>query len=91
METQLGKAQEELVAIGAAIAANCEPCLTHHVGLARQAGLTDAELMAAVVVARRVKETPARIILQAAHRLVGTGDGSSTEPSTGPSTSGCCG
>ncbi len=91
METTLTKAQEELVAIGAAIAANCEPCLAHHVRLAREAGLTDLDLQAAVVVARRVKETPARLILQAAHRLVSTGDPSSTEPSTAPSTSGCCG
>jgi AhpD family alkylhydroperoxidase len=91
METTLTKAQEELVAIGAAIAANCEPCLAHHVRLAREAGLTDLDLQAAVVVARRVKETPARLILQAAHRLVSTGDRSSTEPSTAPSTSGCCG
>jgi AhpD family alkylhydroperoxidase len=91
METTLAKAQEELVSIGAAIAANCEPCLTHHVRLAREAGLTDADLLAAVAVARRVKETPARLILQAAHRLVSTGDGSATEPSTGPSTSRCCG
>ena len=91
METPLGKAQEELVAIGAAIAANCEPCLVHHVRLARAAGLTDAELQSAVVVARRVKETPARLILEAAHRLVSAGDQPSTEPSTKPSTSGCCG
>lgn len=89
METTLSKAQEELVSIGAAIAANCEPCLAHHVRLAREAGLTDAELQAAVVVARRVKETPARLILQAAQRLVG--DRSSTEPSTEPPTSRCCG
>ena len=87
MNTTLAKAQEELVSIGAAIAANCEPCLAHHVRLAREAGLTDAELRAAVVVARRVKERPARLILQAAQRLVGTSD----RPAPEPSTSDCCG
>ena len=29
-------AVDELVAIGAAIASNCEPCLEHHVGRARE-------------------------------------------------------
>ena len=87
MDTILAKAQEELVSIGAASAANCEPCLAHHVRLAREAGLTDAELRAAVAVARRVKETPARLILQAAQRLVGAGD----QPATQPLTSKCCG
>ena len=91
MDTILAKAQEELVSIGAAIAANCEPFLAHHVRLAREAGLTDAELRAAVAIARRVKETPARLILQAAQRLLTTDDQPSTEPSSERSTSGCCG
>lgn len=86
MQTTLAKAQEELVAIGAAIAANCEPCLTYHVRAAREAGLTDAELQAAVVVARRVKEMPARLILEASQRLLASG-----EASPAAARSGCCG
>jgi AhpD family alkylhydroperoxidase len=65
-------AVEELVAIGAAIASNCEPCLEFHVAKARELGVADEEIAQAVETARRVKETPARSILRAADELLGT-------------------
>lgn len=73
MNTGLSKEQEELVAVGAAIAANCEPCLKFHFGKGFEAGLSADQLEAAVAVARRVKETPARLILEAAERLLAPG------------------
>lgn len=87
MEATLSKDQEELVSIGAAIAANCEPCLTYHVRKAREAGVTDRQLRAAVAVAQAVKETPARLILQAADRLLTPVVGAPPEPAK----AGCCG
>jgi AhpD family alkylhydroperoxidase len=65
-------AVEELIAIGAAIASNCEPCLDYHVGVARELGVADEEIAQAVKTARKVKETPARSILRAADELLGT-------------------
>ena len=79
--------REELVAIGAAVGANCEPCLRYHLQKAREAGLTDGQLRAAVAVARTVKETPARLILQMADRLLVPGDPTSPEPAKAA----CCG
>jgi AhpD family alkylhydroperoxidase len=65
------QAVDELVAIAAAVASNCEPCLEYHVGLARELGVADEEIARAVKTARRVKETPARSILRAADELLG--------------------
>ena len=87
MEATLSKEQEELVAIGAAVAANCEPCLKYHLREAAEAGLTDDQLRAAVTVAQKVKETPARLILEAADRLLGPAG----RPSPVPAKAGCCG
>lgn len=86
MGSVLSTEQEELVAIGAALAANCEPCLKYHVRKGREAGMTDAQLRAAVALARTVKETPARLILEVADRLLAPGEQVSTEPAK----AGCC-
>lgn len=88
MEATFSRDQEELVAIGAAVAANCEPCLKYHVRKAREAGLTDDQLRTAVSVARKVKETPARLILEAADRFLAPDDRPSSEPAA---KAGCCG
>ena len=42
--SELSFRDRELVALGAALAANCVPCVQHHIPQARDAGLTDAEL-----------------------------------------------
>ena len=87
MEATLSKEQEELVAVGAAIAANCEPCLKYHFRKAQEVGLTEDQLRTAVTVAQHVKETPARLILEAADRLLGPGG----RPVPEPAKAGCCG
>jgi AhpD family alkylhydroperoxidase len=61
----------ELVAIGAAIACNCEPCFKYHYDQARKLGLSDADMRRAVDMAQMVKDTPARAILKLAERYVG--------------------
>jgi len=62
----------ELVAIGAAIAANCEPCFKYHFHQARKLGVTPKDVASAVAVAQTVKETPARAVLALAERYVGS-------------------
>lgn len=62
----------ELVAIGAAIGANCEPCLKYHYNEARRLGIDSETMAAAVRVAQSVKDTPARSILDLAAKLLGT-------------------
>jgi AhpD family alkylhydroperoxidase len=60
----------ELVAIGAAIAANCEPCFKYHYQQARKLGVSREDMMRAVKTAQSVKETPAKAMLQLAHRFL---------------------
>jgi len=63
-------AVDELVAVGAAIASNCEPCLEYHVARARELGVADADIRRAVTTANRVKDTPARHITGFAESLL---------------------
>ncbi len=60
----------ELVAIGAAIASNCEPCFKFHYDQARKLGVADADMRRAVDLAQKVKETPARAVLELASRYL---------------------
>lgn len=45
---------QELIAIGAAVAAHCQPCVTYHVDKAKSLGLTEAEIQEAVAVGEAV-------------------------------------
>lgn len=47
---------EELIAIGAAVSAHCQPCLTYHVASARGLGLTEADIRTAMEIGQRVGE-----------------------------------
>jgi AhpD family alkylhydroperoxidase len=60
----------ELVAIGAAVAANCEPCLRFHVNLAEKHGVSSADIANAVELAAKVKDAPHRSVLRLAAKLV---------------------
>jgi AhpD family alkylhydroperoxidase len=75
----------ELVAIGAAIACNCEPCFKYHYDQARKLGLSDADMRRAVDMAQMVKDTPARAILKLAERYVGA-----STPDTTAKSGACC-
>ncbi len=87
MNATLSTVEEEFVAIGAAMAANCEPCLVYHVRKAREAGVTDEQLQAAVALAQKVKEAPTRLMLARANRILAQGDGTPGQTAT----SRCCG
>lgn len=47
---------EELIAIGAALAVHCQPCLTYHVASARGLGLAEADLRTAMEIGQRVEQ-----------------------------------
>lgn len=66
----LNPCEYELVAIGAAIASNCVPCIEYHIPEARKAGLTDAQILEAVQLAEKLKQVPARKVLDAAKKLL---------------------
>jgi len=60
----------ELVAIGASIAANCEPCFKAHYDRARKLGVSTADMARAVDTAQAVKDAPARAVLALADRYL---------------------
>jgi AhpD family alkylhydroperoxidase len=75
----------ELVAIGAAIAANCEPCFKYHYDQARKLGVSDEDMRYAVDLAQKVKDTPARGMLNLAERYLGP-----ATPDTKAAAGSCC-
>jgi AhpD family alkylhydroperoxidase len=79
------EAVQELVAIGAAIAANCEPCFKFHYDKARKLGVAKDDLRRAVQTARAVKEAPAKAVLALAERYLGQADAEAAPPAA------CCG
>jgi arsenite methyltransferase len=60
----------ELVALGAAIAANCEPCFKYHYDKARTLGVSPEDMSAAVNTAQSVKQAPAQAILKLTDRFL---------------------
>jgi AhpD family alkylhydroperoxidase len=72
-----------LVAIGAAIAANCEPCFRHHFDKARKLGVSKEDVARAVKTAQGVKETPARAMLDLAEKYTGARVATREAPSAG--------
>jgi len=62
----------ELVALGAALASNCVPCIEFHVPAARKAGLSDAEIAEAIALADKIRQVPAGKVLDAAQAQLAT-------------------
>lgn len=99
MTDPLDPRTEELIAIGAALAANCEPCLRYHARRGAEAGCTPEAMRRAVEIAHEVKAIPARLLARLADRLFGSslgppGGDSSCEaaeaPAAAPSAATCC-
>jgi AhpD family alkylhydroperoxidase len=89
------EAIQELVAIGAAIASNCESCFKFHYDKARKLGVSKEDMVRAVQTAQGVKDAPARAIRGLAERYLGPAPAEAlatpaSEPlPTAPAT-GCC-
>ncbi len=77
-------AVEELVAIGASIACNCEPCFKYHFRKALDHGVSRSDVALAVATARMVKETIAQQVLRTA------GEQLAAAAEIGPPPGSCC-
>ncbi len=82
--TSLTPQVAELIALGAAIAAGCEPCFKFHYDKARKFGVTLDALYEAVEIGNKVKRASTQNILELAERILG-------ELAPADSTSSCCG
>ena len=80
-------AVRELVAIGAAIAANCEPCFRFHYAEALKLGITRTDMKQVVTIAQTVKDSPAQAILDLADRYLNVRPVADSEDQP----AGCCG
>ena len=47
---------KELIAVGASVGAHCQPCLSYHVGKARELGLSEVEIREAMAVGHMVEK-----------------------------------
>ena len=79
----------DLVAIGAAIGANCEPCFKYHFAQARKLGATKKDIALAVAMAEAVKAAPAKAIRELATQY--TGHAVTAEEAGAPPENTCCG
>lgn len=73
----------ELIAIGAAIAAGCEPCFKLHYDKARKLGVANETMMEAVNIGYTVKQAAGKNMLTLADRMLGS-------ESTEKTPSSCC-
>lgn len=73
---KLSQAERELVAIGASVASNCIPCVTYHVAKAKKLGLSDAQVSEAIALADKVRQVPARAVLEAVQQDIPASGGS---------------
>ena len=64
------EAVSELVAIGAAVASNCEPCFKLHYDQARKLGVSREDMLRAATIARSVVDSPRRSIDELARRYL---------------------
>jgi alkylhydroperoxidase/carboxymuconolactone decarboxylase family protein YurZ len=85
-----------LIAAGAPMAANCEPCLNKIVPDLIEAGVAEADIRKAVEIGQFVKDKPAAIMKEAADALAGTRLSEQNKSEGCPSdnmksASGCCG
>ncbi|MBI5048591.1 MAG: carboxymuconolactone decarboxylase family protein [Deltaproteobacteria bacterium] len=47
---------KELIAVGASVTANCQPCLSYHVGKAKENGAGEQEIGEAITIAKMVRK-----------------------------------
>ncbi|MFZ2161232.1 MAG: carboxymuconolactone decarboxylase family protein [Sideroxyarcus sp.] len=62
---KLSPTERELVAIGASVASNCIPCVTYHLAKAKKLGLSGEQVAEAIALADKVRQVPARAVLEA--------------------------
>lgn len=83
--TNLTDRERELVALGAALGSNCVPCMEYHIPAARKAGLSDAQIVEAVRLADKVRQVPARKVLDVSLAMLGeTANGPDAGKPAGP-------
>ena len=66
----LSPRERELGALGAAMGSNCVPCIEYHIPEGKKAGFTDPQILEAIQLADRVRQVPARKVLDTALKML---------------------
>ena len=74
---------KELIAIGASVSAHCQPCLTYHVGKARELGISEEQIAETVQMGQMVAKGAEQAMRQFAAEVV-------QSPSDASAPSPCC-
>lgn len=69
---ELKSQSQALIAVGAAVGANCQPCLQSAVALARKSGVSEPEIAEAIEVGKRVRKGAASKMDRFAAELTAT-------------------
>jgi AhpD family alkylhydroperoxidase len=77
---------KELIAIGASVTANCQPCLEYHVTKARENGAEEDEIKEAVAVGKLVRKGAAGKMDQYASKMF---NATTATPDAAENISGC--
>ncbi len=89
--SELKNREQSLVALGAALASNCVPCIEYHIPGARKAGLSDNQINEALRIADKVRRVPARTVFETAlARMEKSPDRSSDAAGSGCGCNGSC-
>lgn len=79
----------ELIAIGCSVAAHCQPCLTYHVGKARELSISEEEIGEAINVGKMVEKGASMAMSKFLNEFIGStpkGDSCCSEEKNS-----CCG
>jgi AhpD family alkylhydroperoxidase len=79
----------ELTAIGASIAAHCQPCLTFHVDKAKKLGIGEDEISEAIAVGRMIQKGAMTAMDKFAESVL-VGSGNKPSACCDRETSNCC-
>lgn len=78
---------QELIALGASLASNCESCLKFHFKKSKDLGISENDIAQALQIAQNVKQMPAGNMIQLANKLLGVRQAPSNGCAPG---GGCC-
>lgn len=89
----VGDKIQEMIAIGAAVTAHCQPCFTYHLDKAKEAGLSENEIKAAVAIGESIQRGANAAIQKHVRSLIGAeikGSSCCNAPETQAKTKACC-
>jgi len=89
MKEQMDEQMRELIAIGASIAAHCQPCLTYHIAKAKELGI-DAPLVHAAMNIGHMIEKGSMSAMQAFAKSAFDAPLQDAVVCCGPGAKGCC-